>query len=68
MTVFVSIFQQWAFLRLRMTCAIKRYTHKLGRDILGYVSKFPQKPNPIAKRTISIVHMQRVPVTQDNTQ
>ena len=37
---FVYIFQQWAFLRLHVTCDIKRRTQKLGQHILRYISRF----------------------------
>ena len=39
-TDFVYIFQQWALLRLRVTCCTKHHMQKLGHHILRYVSKF----------------------------
>ena len=36
---FVYVFQQ-SFLRLHMTCGIKRRMQKLGHNILRWVSKF----------------------------
>ena len=37
---FVYFFQEWALLRLRVTCHTERHTQKLGHHIVRNVSKF----------------------------
>ena len=62
MLILFTIFQLWAFVRLRVTCGIKRRTQKLGQHILLYVSKFPHSDliiNLLLEKNISGKHFEK---------